>query len=97
MCNTSKCAIQVNKVDLKPTYMLTFLDILEISNGIQDDIDCLKSLNGSFEDPYNYLNSSWDFNNNTRVFICKFIGVECWHPDENRVLNLRLSDMGLMG
>ncbi|MQM07690.1 hypothetical protein Taro_040529 [Colocasia esculenta] len=29
--------------------------------------------------------------------ICKFSGVECWHPDENKVLNLRLSNMGLEG
>jgi hypothetical protein len=43
------------------------------------------------------LNSSWDFNNNTEGFICKFTGIDCWHPDENRVLNIRLSDMGLKG
>ncbi|XP_023921873.2 probably inactive leucine-rich repeat receptor-like protein kinase At5g48380 [Quercus suber] len=74
-----------------------FLDILEISNGVQSDIDCLKSIKGSFEDPYGYLNTSWNFNNNTEGFICKFTGVECWHPDENKVLNIRLSDMGLSG
>ncbi|MED6169501.1 hypothetical protein PIB30_021961 [Stylosanthes scabra] len=51
----------------------------------------------SLEDPYNYLASTWNFNNNTEGFICKFNGVECWHPDENRVLNLKLSNMGLKG
>ncbi|KAM4082690.1 hypothetical protein ACJW30_08G001500 [Castanea mollissima] len=61
------------------------------------DIYCLKTIKESLEDPYNYLNSSWDFNNNTEGFICKFTGVECWHPDENKVLNIRLSDMGLKG
>ena len=30
-------------------------------------------------------------------FICKFVGVECWYPHENKVLILRLSDMGLRG
>uniref|UniRef100_A0A2N9I9W7 Integrase catalytic domain-containing protein n=1 Tax=Fagus sylvatica TaxID=28930 RepID=A0A2N9I9W7_FAGSY len=70
---------------------------LQISNGVQSDIDCLKSIKDSFEDPYNYLNSSWNFNNDTEGFICKFTGVECWHPDENKVLNIRLSDMGLKG
>ncbi|KAJ6317902.1 hypothetical protein OIU76_013449 [Salix suchowensis] len=25
------------------------------------------------------------------------MGVECWHPDENRVLNIRLTDLGLKG
>ena len=72
-----------------------FLDILEISNGVQSDIDCLKSIKHSLKDPYGYLNTSWNFNNDIEVFICKFTGVECWHPDENKVLNLRLSDMGL--
>ena len=61
------------------------------------DIYCLKTIKESLEDPLNYLNSSWDFNNNTEGFICKFTGVECWHPDENKVLNIRLSDMGLKG
>ena len=74
-----------------------FLDILEISNGVQSDIDCLKSIKYSLEDPYGYLNTSWNFNNNTEGFICKFTGVECWHPNENNVLNLRLSDIGLRG
>jgi hypothetical protein len=38
-----------------------------------------------------------DFNNKTEGFICRFMGVDCWHPDENRVLNIRLSDLGLKG
>ncbi|KAL1293341.1 hypothetical protein HN51_053989 [Arachis hypogaea] len=64
--------------------------------GTDTDIFCLKSIKGSIEDPYNYL-QSWTFNNKTEGFICKFSGVECWHPDENRVLNLKLSNMGLKG
>ncbi|QHO51828.1 probably inactive leucine-rich repeat receptor-like protein kinase At5g48380 isoform X1 [Arachis hypogaea] len=64
--------------------------------GTDTDIFCLKSIKGSLEDPYNYL-QSWTFNDKTEGFICKFIGVECWHPDENRVLNLNLSNMGLKG
>ncbi|XVE78226.1 hypothetical protein DITRI_Ditri13aG0127700 [Diplodiscus trichospermus] len=63
----------------------------------QDDIDCLKSIKDSLEDPFNYLNSSWNFNNNNEGFICRFTGVDCWHPDENKVLNIKLSDMGLKG
>ena len=61
------------------------------------DIYCLKTIKESLEDPYNYLNSSWDFNNITEGFICHFTGIECWHPDENKVLNIRLSNMGLKG
>ncbi|KAK6244384.1 hypothetical protein QUC31_010793 [Theobroma cacao] len=61
-----------------------------------NDIECLKSVKASLEDPYSYL-SSWNFNNGTEGFICKFTGVDCWHPDENKVLNIRLSDLGLKG
>ncbi|OAY32930.1 probably inactive leucine-rich repeat receptor-like protein kinase At5g48380 [Manihot esculenta] len=68
-----------------------------LSYGTETDIACLKSIKDSLEDPFKYLKSSWDFNNNTEGYICGFTGVECWHPDESRVLNLRLSDMGLRG
>lgn len=68
-----------------------------LSYGTKEDLACLKSIKDSLEDPFNYLNSSWNFNNDTEGFICKFTGVECWHPDENKVLNLRLTDMGLKG
>ncbi|KAL2659193.1 hypothetical protein AAZV13_03G071900 [Glycine max] len=51
----------------------------------------------SLEDPYNYLKFSRDFNNKTEGYISRFNGVECWHPDENRVLNLKLLNMGLKG
>jgi hypothetical protein len=65
--------------------------------GTETDILCLKNIKKSIQDPNNYLTSSWNFNNNTEGYICRFNGVECWHPDENRVLNLKLSNMGLKG
>ncbi|KAK3184650.1 hypothetical protein Dsin_031936 [Dipteronia sinensis] len=68
-----------------------------LSYGTEQDIACLKSVKVSLKDPLGYLNSSWNFNNGTEGYICKFTGVECWHPDENKVLNIRLSDMGLEG
>ncbi|PKI75521.1 hypothetical protein CRG98_004057 [Punica granatum] len=68
-----------------------------LSYGSDSDIQCLRSIMESVEDPYNYLNSTWKFGNNSNGFICKFTGVECWHPDENRVLNIKLGDMGLKG
>ncbi|KAI9177418.1 hypothetical protein LWI28_014986 [Acer negundo] len=68
-----------------------------LSYGTVQDLACLESVKNSLKDPFGYLNSSWNFNNGTEGFICKFTGVECWHPDENKVLNLRLSDMGLEG
>ena len=67
-----------------------------MTNGTPTDILCLKSVKNSLRDPNNYL-TSWNFNNNTEGYICKFTGVECWHPDENRVLNIKLSNMGLKG
>ncbi|KAJ6432394.1 hypothetical protein OIU84_019605 [Salix udensis] len=70
---------------------------ISVSNATATDIACLKSIKESLVDPNNYLNTTWDFNNNTEGFICRFLGVECWHPDENRVLNIRLSDLGLKG
>lgn len=65
--------------------------------GTVTDILCLKNIKNSLQDPNNYLGSSWNFDNDTEGFICKFNGVECWHPDENRVLNLKLPSMGLKG
>ncbi|KAJ8769560.1 hypothetical protein K2173_005163 [Erythroxylum novogranatense] len=68
-----------------------------LSYGTPTDIACLKNIKASLKDPYGYLTSSWNFENTTEGFICKFIGIECWHPDENKVLNIRLADMGLKG
>ncbi|KAM0836114.1 hypothetical protein ACQ4PT_062516 [Festuca glaucescens] len=40
----------------------------------------------------------WVFpENGTGGYICDFIGVECWTPNENRVLSLRLGNLGLEG
>lgn len=61
------------------------------------DIQCLKSVQQSVTDPTGVLKSSWNFGNVSNGFICRFTGVECWHPDENRVLSLRLGNLGLQG
>ncbi|GKV50875.1 hypothetical protein SLEP1_g57555 [Rubroshorea leprosula] len=88
---------------MHPILHLVFLHALiwsllsTASIGLQSDIDCLKSIKHSLEDPYGYLTATWDFNNNTDGFICRFTGVECWSPDENKVLNIQLSGMGLKG
>ncbi|XP_021637628.2 probably inactive leucine-rich repeat receptor-like protein kinase At5g48380 [Hevea brasiliensis] len=79
------------------SYGLWFLLSCSLSSCTETDIACLKNIKASLEDPFSYLKSSWDFNNNTEGYICRFTGVDCWHPDENKVLNLRLSDMGLKG
>ncbi|CAN4098629.1 unnamed protein product [Withania somnifera] len=64
---------------------------------VQSDIDCLKSIQDSLEDPLGSLNSTWKFDNLTEGFICKFNGIQCWHPDENKVLSISLPEMGLKG
>ncbi|KAJ8484198.1 hypothetical protein OPV22_016683 [Ensete ventricosum] len=61
------------------------------------DIECLKLIKKSLKDPEKNLLDSWTFDNTSEGSICKYNGVECWHPDENKVLNLRLSNMGLQG
>ncbi|KAG5240064.1 inactive leucine-rich repeat receptor protein [Salix suchowensis] len=56
---------------------------IPVSDGTATDIECLKSIRESLQQK--------------RRFLCRFMGVECWHPDENRVLNIRLTDLGLKG
>ncbi|KAL6211039.1 hypothetical protein ACLB2K_016267 [Fragaria x ananassa] len=66
-------------------------------SGFESDINCLRSIRAELEDPLDMLSSSWDFSNATEGFICNFLGVECWQPHENKVLNIKLGDMGLKG
>lgn len=77
--------------------VILFRSNVRLSHATLNDIECLKSIKNSLEDSSNYLTTSWNFNNNTEGFICKFTGVDCWHPNENKVLNIHLSDMGLKG
>ncbi|XP_065860838.1 probably inactive leucine-rich repeat receptor-like protein kinase At5g48380 [Euphorbia lathyris] len=78
-------------------FFLSLMAVFTTTTSTETDIACLKSIKASLQDPFNYLKTSWNFQINTEGFICRFAGVECWHPDENKVLNLRLSDMGLKG
>ncbi|XP_062182611.1 probably inactive leucine-rich repeat receptor-like protein kinase At5g48380 [Phragmites australis] len=68
--------------------------LCQLCYGTVSDIQCLKKLKASV-DPNNTL--EWTFNNNTEGFICGFNGVECWHPNENKILGLHLGSMGLKG
>lgn len=65
--------------------------------GTESDLLCLQRLKQSLKDPENSIFYSWKFDNKTEGSICKFIGVECWHPDESKILNLHLTNMGLEG
>ncbi|KAM1458152.1 hypothetical protein ACFX13_036101 [Malus domestica] len=62
---------------------------------VESDINCLKSIKDSLNDTLGYLNSSWDFSNKTEGFLCNFLGIECWHPHESKVLKIKLSGLGL--
>jgi hypothetical protein len=67
--------------------------------GSDRDVQCLKAVQQSVVDPNGVLKSTWIFTDSMpgSGYICQFTGVECWHPDENRVLALRLSNLGLQG
>ncbi|XP_037495903.1 probably inactive leucine-rich repeat receptor-like protein kinase At5g48380 [Jatropha curcas] len=78
-------------------FIFSFLATFTATISTETDIACLKSVKASLEDPFGYLNSSWNFNNNIEGFICRFAGVDCGPDDENKVLSLSLYDMGLKG
>lgn len=68
-----------------------------LSYGSDQDVSCLRSIKESLQDPNNILESTWNFNNSTAGFICSFTGIDCWHAQDNKVLSIRLSGMGLKG
>ncbi|GMN36209.1 hypothetical protein TIFTF001_005822 [Ficus carica] len=90
-------ALKITVLALLHLFLVLFIARFGASHAVASDVECLKSIKASLEDPFGYFNSSWNFNDNTEGFICRFRGVDCWHPDENKVFNLRLSDMGLKG
>nr|XP_034889417.1 probably inactive leucine-rich repeat receptor-like protein kinase At5g48380 [Populus alba] len=89
--------IQMANLFFIHSFMFSLLATFTVTSATHTDIACLKSIKDSMIDPYGSLNTTWDFSNNTEGFICRFMGVDCWHPDENRVLNIRLSALGLKG
>ncbi|KAG6433501.1 hypothetical protein SASPL_105115 [Salvia splendens] len=70
--------------------------LLPFGSFAQNDVSCLRAIKNSLEDPLGNL-GTWDFSNNSQTSICKFTGIECWHADDNKILNIRLTDMGLKG
>lgn len=77
-----------------------FVVVLLSCNGFisatETDLSCLRSIKNSLQDPNESL-INWDFSNHSEGVICKFAGIMCWHPDENKVLSISLSNMGLKG
>ncbi|RWR96719.1 putative inactive leucine-rich repeat receptor-like protein kinase [Cinnamomum micranthum f. kanehirae] len=86
-----------NRVVLFLLHTLSWLLLSsDTCHGVESDIRCLETLKLQLQDPNKFLDS-WDFSNKTEGFICKFNGIGCWHPDESKVLNICLSNMGLRG
>ncbi|KAK6145174.1 hypothetical protein DH2020_021994 [Rehmannia glutinosa] len=82
--------------DFNLVSIFVWLILTKFSHALQSDIDCLRAIKGSLQDPLNNL-GSWNFDNGTKSSICKFTGIDCWHEDDNKVLNIKLSGMGLKG
>uniref|UniRef100_R7W6P4 Putative LRR receptor-like serine/threonine-protein kinase n=1 Tax=Aegilops tauschii TaxID=37682 RepID=R7W6P4_AEGTA len=85
--------------DTKFLLLFLLLSSSSLCFGFELDIQCLRSVKQSVIDSNGVLNSSWDFENSGRSsfdgYICRFNGVDCWHPDDNRVLSLHLGNLGL--
>eukprot|EP01018_Ginkgo_biloba_P002723 Gb_38790 [translate_table: standard] len=62
----------------------------------EDDIKCLQTVHQQLKDPEGDL-VNWKFGNTTTGFTCNFLGIQCWHPDEDRVLSIKLPGLGLEG
>lgn len=62
----------------------------------ENDIQCLKTTQSQLKDTQDSL-YTWNFANNTRGFICNFLGITCWHNDDNKVLSISLPELGLQG
>ncbi|CAO2182080.1 unnamed protein product [Urochloa humidicola] len=83
--------------DIKFVLWLLLLSGSSSCFGSDLDVQCLKTVQQSVIDPNGILKSSWIFDDSIPGFICRFTGVECWHPDENRVLSLHLDNLGVEG
>eukprot|EP00253_Pinus_taeda_P021992 PITA_21992 len=62
----------------------------------ENDVQCLQTTFKEWKDPLGNL-YTWNFKNATKGFICNFLGITCWHDDDNKVMSISLQDMGLQG
>ena len=69
-----------------------------LSHSAQSDINCLKSIRDSLEDPVNLLKTSWTFNNLVEDSICNYVGFTCWNLAKNKVCGIKFVNIrGLFG
>ncbi|GLJ16648.1 hypothetical protein SUGI_0285750 [Cryptomeria japonica] len=62
----------------------------------EDDIKCLNQTKAELTDPNQSL-FTWRFGNSSQGFICNFVGIQCWHNDDGRLLSVKLPGMELSG
>lgn len=93
----AKMALYNGALDILAAILIYLVLSCAVCCAVQSDIDCLMSIKNSLDDPLKILNTTWKFDNLTEGFICKFAGIQCWHPDETRVLSISLPDMSLKG
>ncbi|WOL14348.1 hypothetical protein Cni_G23128 [Canna indica] len=60
----------------------------------EDDVRCLRGVKAALDGGHRL---SWNLSNGTVGFVCSFVGVSCWNPQENRVLGLNLKGLSLAG
>eukprot|EP00250_Pteridium_aquilinum_P011903 c20381_g1_i1 orf=530-2338(-) len=83
--------IHVYSVTLFALLILPYLHVLS-----EDDTECLKAFKDSITDTGSYL-ATWNFANVSKGYVCNFVGITCWNPQENKVLSLKLPQAGLSG
>lgn len=62
----------------------------------EDNIRCLNETKAQLTDPNQSL-FTWRFGNSSQGFICNFVGIQCWHNDDGKVLSTKLPSMELSG
>eukprot|EP01018_Ginkgo_biloba_P002708 Gb_06896 [translate_table: standard] len=77
-------------------FQLRYYSIHCANQPAEDDIKCLQTVHQQLKDPEGDL-VNWKFRNTTTGFTCNFLGIQCWHPDEDRVLTIKLPGLGLEG
>ncbi|PKI69276.1 hypothetical protein CRG98_010349 [Punica granatum] len=77
-------------------FLLLLPQLAFLCAAVEDDVLCLEGVKNSLSDPQGRL-ASWDFTNTSASNICTLNGVTCWNLNENRLISLQLSSMGLAG
>ncbi|GFP83391.1 probably inactive leucine-rich repeat receptor-like protein kinase at5g48380 [Phtheirospermum japonicum] len=91
-------------IALASLQLLMIIGLFAIGESRQSDIDCLRSIKESLEDPLDML-STWRFDNLGKManITCSLRGIECWESSSNlsyntdNIISIELRGMGLKG